>query len=132
MQLFACAGGGDIENAARLLRFSFAANPVDPLPGFAAIVAFELQRSDEEFGEVIRFIRFCDAALKPGEKLGLVVASANVKIGDEDNFEFETLGFVNRHELDAALAACSGIGQSEEVFESSVEGWTGQILLASR
>ena len=130
MQLFACASGGDIENAARLLRFAFAASSVDPLPGLAAIVSFELQRSDEKFGEIVRLLRLGDAALKPGEKLGLVVAAADVKIGNEDNFEFESLGFVDRHELDAAFAACGGIGQSEEFFKSSVEGWTGQILLA--
>jgi hypothetical protein len=35
------------------------------LPGLAAIVPLELERSDEEFGEVIRFIRLGDAALKP-------------------------------------------------------------------
>ena len=73
MQFFAGAGGGDVEDAAHLLRFAIAANPVDPSLGFAGIGAFELQRRDEEFGEFVRFIRFGEAALEPGEKLRLVL-----------------------------------------------------------
>jgi hypothetical protein len=39
---------------------------------------------------------------------------------------------VNRHELDAAVAAGAGIGEGAEIFESGVERGTGEVLLALR
>src|ERR1700757_1844088 len=103
MQLLASPGGGDVENASRLLRFPSVTNPVDPSPGFARIGAFELKRSDEELCEFVGFIRVSDTAFEPRQQVRLVVAAASVKIGDEDDLEFEALRFVNRHELDAAV-----------------------------
>ena len=91
--------------------FAFAIDAVDPLLGCAAIGALGLKGRDEELGDLVGAVGLIGdvfgrkAALEPGEQLGLAPAGAGLQFGDDDHFELEALGFVDGHQLDAAVAA---------------------------
>ena len=59
-------------------------------------------------------------------------AAGGLQFGDDDEFEFEALGFVDGHQLHAALTACRGIGQGSQFFEGCIEDGAEQVLLAVR
>src|SRR5438477_12824381 len=99
MEFFTGARGSDIENAPRFLQFAFTADTVYPLFRFAAIRSFELHRSDEKFGEIARFGRFRNASLKPRKQIRSAAAVSCVQVRDDDDFKFQSLRFMNRHEL---------------------------------
>ncbi len=58
-------------------------------------------------------------------------AAGGLQFGDDDEFEFETLGFVNGHELHAALTAGRGVGQGGQFFKGCTEDGTEQVLFAA-
>ena len=63
MQLFTSARSSDIENAPGLLRFAFAIDPVNPLFGLAAVCALALERRNQKFGNLSRFVGLGQSAL---------------------------------------------------------------------
>jgi hypothetical protein len=58
VKFLAGAGGGDVENAPGLLRFSLAIDAINPLLGSAPAFALALQGSDQELGNLSRFAGF--------------------------------------------------------------------------
>ena len=119
MQFLAGASGGNVENAAGLLRFAVAINAINPGLRLPGILAFRLQWCDEEFGNFgarvgvfkrrVRFGR--KAALEPREQLAAAAGDFGLQVGDDDDFELQTLGFVDGHQLHAAVAGGGGVGE---------------------
>ena len=75
--------------------------------------------------------RLREAALKPRKQLGTAATAAGLQFRDDHHFKFETLGFVNGHQLHAAIAGGLRVGQGGELFESCVKGGAENILLAA-
>ena len=130
MQFFAGAGRGHIENAPIFLRFAVAIDAIDPLFGCAALGAFGLQGCDEEFGDLSGFVRLGESAFQPGEHLAFAAFGPGLQVGDDDHLELQAFGFMDGHQLHAAVAAGLGVGQCGEFVEGCVERRAEQILLA--
>src|SRR5580704_8606578 len=110
MKFFASAGRRNIEYATHLLQFALTTRAVDPPLSQPAIGSFELKRGNEELREIAGLVRLDDSALQPGQKVGSASAALCLQIGDDHNFKFKSLGLVNCHELNAALAVGGRVG----------------------
>ena len=128
----------DVEDAARFLRFAFAADTIDPLPGCTAIGAFGLERSNKEFRDLAVTFRAAfigigrQTTLQPGEQFRFPATGAGLQIGHNDDFELQPLRFVNGHQLHAIIALGSRIGLCGELVERRTERGTEEIGLSLR
>ncbi len=56
---------------------------------------------------------------------------AGLQLGNNDHLELQPLGFVNGHQLHAAVAAGPGVGQRGQLVERRVEAGAEQLLFAA-
>ena len=61
----------------------------------------------------------------------LAAAVRRLQFGNDDHLELQALGFVDGHQLHAAIAAGFGVGQRGELVERRVEGGAEQVFFAA-
>ena len=102
----------------------------------AAVGALFRKRRDKKFGDGFGGFGIGgneigrQATFEPGKHAGGLAAWRSLKVRNDDDFEFETFGAVNRHELNAAIAAGGGIGLRFEIVEGRSERGARKIGLA--